>query len=85
MKEVAIVASAPYNIFLATASNASQTIEISNNLSLVSGAAIETNIDIKNPTINVFNDESSTLYSMNCMEINFLRKEKIDPQFRTQS
>ena len=57
-----LVASAPYNIFLPTAINASQTIEISNNLSLVPGTAIETNIDIKNPTINVFIDESSTLY-----------------------
>ena len=84
MKEVSMVASTPYNISLATASNASQTIEISDNLSLISSTPIKTNISIKNPITNVSNDKSSTLHSMNCMEIDFLRKKKIDLQFHIQ-
>ena len=52
-----MVASIPYNISLATASNTSQTIEISNNLLLISSTPIKTNIDLKNPTTNVSNDE----------------------------
>ena len=35
MKKVSVVASNPYNISLATASNSSQAIEISNNLLLI--------------------------------------------------
>ena len=42
MKEVTMVASTKYNISLATASNASQTIEVSNNLSLISSTPIKT-------------------------------------------
>ena len=80
-----MVASTTYNISLATASsNTSQTIEISNNLLLISSTPTKTNIDIKNPITNVSNDESPTSHSMNCMEIDFLRKEKIDLQFRIQ-
>ena len=37
-----MVASTKYNISLATASNASQTIEVSNNLSLISSTPIKT-------------------------------------------
>ena len=81
MKEVSTVASTPYNISLANAGNKSQTIEISNNLLLISSIQIKTNVDIKNPVTNVSNDESSMLHSMNCMEIDFLRKERIDLQF----
>ena len=83
-KEVSMVASTPYKILLATACNTSQTIEVLINLSLISSTPIKTNTDIKNPITNVSNDESSTLHSMNCMEIDFLRKEKIDLQFRIQ-
>ena len=72
-----MVASTPYNISLATASNASQTIEISDNLSLISSTPIKTNTSIKNPITNVSNDKSSTLHSMNCMEIDFLRKKRL--------
>ena len=82
--EVSMVASIPYKISLTTASNTSQTIEISNNLSLISSTPIKTDIDIKNHITNVSNDESSRLHSMNCMEIGFLRKEKIDLQFCIQ-
>ena len=54
-----MVAGTPYNISLATASsNTSQTIEISNNLSLISSTPIKTNTDIKNPITNVSNDRS---------------------------
>ena len=74
-----MVASTSHNISLGNASSTSQTIEVSNNLSLISGTPIKTNIDINN-----VNDESSTLHSMNCIEIDFLRKEKIDLQFRIQ-
>ena len=73
-----MVASTSHNISLGNASSTSQTIEVSNNLSLISGTPIKTNIDINN-----VNDESSTLHSMNCIEIDFLRK-KIDLQFRIQ-
>ena len=67
IKEVSMVASTPY-ILLTTANNTSQTIEISNNLSLISITPIKTN-NIKNPITNVSNDESSILHSMNYMEI----------------
>ena len=55
--------------------------KFSNNLFLISSIQIKTNVDIKNPVTNVSNDESSMLHSMNCMEIDFLRKERIDLQF----
>ena len=42
MKEVTMVASTKYNISLATASNTSQTMEVSNNLSLISSTPIKT-------------------------------------------
>lgn len=42
MKEVTMVASTKYNISLATASNGSQTMEVSNNLSLISSTPIKT-------------------------------------------
>ena len=79
MKKVSIVESSSYNISLVNASSASQTIEVLNNLSLISSTPIKTTNDINN-----VNDESSTLHSMNCIEIDFLRKEKIDLQFRIQ-
>ena len=79
LKKVSMVASSSHNISLANASSTSQTIEVSNNLSLISSTPIKTTIDISN-----VNDESSTLHSMNCIEIDFLRKEKIDLQFRIQ-
>ena len=79
MKEVSIVASTSHNISLANASSTSQTIEVSNNPSLISSTPIKTNIDINN-----VNDESSTLHSLKCIKIDFLRKEKIDLQFRIQ-
>ena len=50
-----MVASTSHNISLGNASSTSQTIEVSNNLSLISGTPIKTNIDINN-----VNDESST-------------------------
>ena len=82
-----MLASTSHNISLTNASSRSQTIKLSNNLSFISSTPIktkiETNIDIKNPITSV-NDESSTLHSMNCMEIDFLRKEKIDLQFCIQ-
>ena len=77
MKELCMVASTPCNISLETGRNASQTIEISNNLSLISSTPIKTNIDIKNPITNVSNDKSSSLHSLNCMEIDFLRKKRL--------
>ena len=79
MKEVSMVASTSHNISLANASSTSQTIEVSNNPSLISSTPIKTNIDINN-----VNDESSTLHSLKCIKIDFLRKEKIDLQFRIQ-
>ena len=79
LKKVSMVASSSHKISLANASSTSQTIEVSNNLSLISSTPIKTTIDISN-----VNDESSTLHSMNCIEIDFLRKEKIDLQFRIQ-
>ena len=51
---------------------------------MISSTPIKTNTDIKNPITNVSNDESSTLHSMKCMEIDFLRKEKIDLWFQIQ-
>ena len=82
-----MVASTSYNISLANASSRSQTIKLSNNLSFISSTPIktkiETNIDINNPVTSA-NDESSTLHSMNCMEIDSLRKGKIDLQFCIQ-
>ena len=74
-----MVASSSHNISLVNASSTSQTIEVSNNLSLISSTPIKTANDINN-----VNDESSTLHSMNCIEIDFLRKENIDLQFRIQ-
>ena len=79
MKEVSMVASTSHNISLANASSTSQTIEVSNNPSLISSTPIKTNIDINN-----VNDESSTLHSLKYIKIDFLRKEKIDLQFRIQ-
>ena len=69
LKKVSMVASTSHNISLANASGRSQTIEVSNKLSLISSTPIKTNIDI-----NV-NDESSTSHSMNCIEIDFLKKD----------
>ena len=51
---------------------------------MISSTPIKTSIDIKNPLTNVSNDESSALHSINCMEIDFSRKEKTDLQFRIQ-
>ena len=71
LKKVSMVASSSHNISLANASSTSQTIEVSNNLSLISSTPIKTTIDINNA-----NDESSsTLHSMNSIEIDFLRKD----------
>ena len=61
-----MVESSSYNISLVNASSASQTIEVLNNLSLISSTPIKTTNDINN-----VNDESSTLHSMNCIEIDF--------------
>ena len=77
LKKVSMVARTSHNTSLVNASSTSQTIKVSNNLSLISSTPIKTNIDINNE-----NYESSTLHSMNCIEIDFLRKEKIDIQFR---
>ena len=77
LKKVSMVTSTSHNISLENASSRSQSIEVSNNLSLISSTPIKTNIDLNN-----VNDESSALHSVNCIEIDFLRKEKIDLQFR---
>ena len=79
LKKVSMVASTLHNTSLVNASSTSQTIKVSNNLSLISSTPIKTNIDINNE-----NYESSTLHSMNCIEIDFLRKEEIDIQFHIQ-
>ena len=79
LQKVSMVVSTSHNISLANASSTSQTIEVSNNPSLISSTPIKTNIDINN-----VNDESSTLHSLKCIKIDFLRKEKIDLQFRIQ-
>ena len=79
LKKVSMVASTSHNTSLLNASSTSQTIKVSNNLSLISNTPIKTNIDINNE-----NCESSTLHSMNYIEIDFLRKEKIDIPFRIQ-
>ena len=78
-KKVSKVVSSSHNISLANASSTSQTTKVSKNLSLISSTPIKTTIDINN-----VNDESSTLHLMNCIEIDFLRKEKIDLQFCIQ-
>ena len=79
LQKVSMAVSTSHNISLANASSTSQTIEVSNNPSLISSTPIKTNIDINN-----VNDESSTLHSLKCIKIDFLRKEKIDLQFRIQ-
>ena len=56
-----------------------QTIKVLNNLSLISSTPIKINIDINN-----VHDESSTVHSMNCIEKDFSRKEKIDLEFCIQ-
>ena len=74
-----MVASNSHNISLANESSTSQTIKVLNHLSLISSTPIKTNTDINN-----VNDESSTVHSMNCIEKDFSRKEKIDLQFCIQ-
>ena len=71
LKKVSMVASTSHNISLANASGRSQTIEVSNNLSLISSTPIKTNIDI-----NDVNDESSTLHSNELYRNRFLKKRK---------